>query len=142
MRTMGRALTAYEKRLLILHLVANGAEGQRGPVRLNVQELAGKVESRPEADGGRRVRYAASWPVELTDKELDFYSVTLAPPAKGEKLPQVLRFDHEEKSRAGAVRLEAGVAKADTVLWGLVAVEPATGKAWYRRLQLKGEAAK
>ena len=134
------ALTAYEKRLLVLDLVAGGPEAQRGPVRLSLQDLGGKVEGRPEGKSGRRLRYAAAWPSDAAGKELDVYNVALAPPARGEKTPKILQLDRQEKARPDAAPLEVALGKGEkTVWWGIVAVEPATGRAWYRRLQLAGE---
>jgi len=136
------ALSTYEKRLLVLDLVASGPESLRGPVRLDLAALGGKVEGQQQATGGRRLRYAAAWPSGVAGKELDLYNVALVPPAKGEKLPKILQFDRQEKTRPGAAPLEMALGKSDSAIWGIVAVEPATGKAWYRRLQLKGEGAK
>jgi hypothetical protein len=128
--------------LLVLDLVADGPEGLRGPVRLDLSALAGKVEGKPEQDGGRRLRYAAAWPAGVAGKELDLYNVALVPPAKGENLPKILQFDRQENTRPGAAPLEVALGKTDSAIWGIVAVEPGTGKAWYRRLQLKGEGGK
>jgi len=135
------ALSAAEKRRLVLDLVASGPDGLHGPVRLDLEALGGKVEGRPQEKGGRRLRYAAAWPADLAGKELDVYNVALTPPARGEKLPKVLQFDRQEKARPGAAPLEVALGKSDSAIWGIVAVEPATGKAWYRRLQLKGKGA-
>jgi len=133
------SLTAYEKQLLILGLVANGPEAQRGPVKLSYQELGGKIESRPEAKGGRRLRYAAAWPAGLKTKDLDLYNVTLVPPAKGEKAPRILQFDHLDGAHPGAAPMEIDLPKEHTLIWGIVAVEPSTGQTWVRRLQLAGD---
>jgi hypothetical protein len=139
-RETWEALTAYEKRLLVLDLVAGGPEAQRGPVRLSLQELGGKVEGRPGGKSGRRLRYAAAWPSAAAGKELDVYNVALVPPARGEKTPKILQLDRQEKARPGAAPLEIALGKGEKMVWwGIVAVEPATGRAWYRRLQLNGE---
>jgi len=132
------ALSAYEKQLLVLGLVANGPEAQRGPVKLSVQELGGRIESRPEAKGGRRLRYAAAWPAGLQIKDLDLYNVALVPPAKGEKAPKILQLDHLDGAHPGAVPMEIDLPK-EKLIWGIVAVEPSTGQTWVRRLQLAGE---
>jgi hypothetical protein len=135
------SLSAVDKRLLILNLVAGGPEAQRArsTVRLDLKDLGGQVQGRPEPDGGRRLRYAAAWPADLARKELDIYNVTLAPPGPKEKVPTVLQYDRKESTQPGTVPLEISVAKDSTVIWGIVAVEPGTGKAWYRRLELKGD---
>jgi hypothetical protein len=35
--------------------------------------------------------------------------------------------------------MEINMPKGDKLIWGIVAVEPSTGHAWIRRLQLAGE---
>jgi hypothetical protein len=132
-------LTASEKRLLVLDLVAGGPEALRGPVRLQVQDLGGKVAGRPEKSG-RRLRFDAAWPADIAGKDLDVYNVALAP-VRGAKTPKVLLLEQQEASRPGSVPLEVWLANTDTLIWGIVAVEPATGRTWYRRLQLQGERA-
>jgi hypothetical protein len=131
-------LTAYEKRLLVLGLVASGPESQHGPVRLDLHGLGGAVQSRADKNG-RRLRYDAAWPADLKGKDVDVYSVALAPPVKGQKTPTVLQFDSRERARAGGAPLEVALEKNGSLIWGIVAVEPGTGRAWYRRLQLQGE---
>jgi hypothetical protein len=135
------ALSAVEKRLLVLNLVAGGPEAQRArsAVRLDLQDLSGKVQGRPEADGRRRLLYDAAWPANVAKKELDIYNVTLEPPGPKENVPKVLLYDSKERTLPRDAPLEIALAKADTVIWGIVAVEPETGKAWYRRLELKGQ---
>jgi hypothetical protein len=139
LRDTWETLTATEKKLLVLDLAAGGPRAQHGPVQLSVEQLDGTVLSRPEGKGGRRLRYQAAWPAALTGKEVDVYSVALARPARGEKTPRLLRFDLTEKA---AVRVaappEVDLGKKDSLIWAIVAVEPATGRAWYRRLQLAG----
>ncbi len=133
------SLTAYEKQLLVLGLVVNGPEAQHGPVKLSYQDLGGRIETRLEPKGGRRLRYAAAWPAALKTKALDLYNVALVPPAKGEKAPKVLRFDHLDSVHPGAAPLEIDLPKENHLIWGIVAVEPSTGQTWVRRLQLAGE---
>jgi hypothetical protein len=134
-------LTSFEKRLLVLDLVAGGPEAQRArsAVRLDLRDLSGKVLGRPGADGGRRLRFDAAWPSEIAGKELDLYNVKLAPPGPKDKesVPKVLQFDQAEHARPGAAPLETALGKDDSVIWGIVAVEPATGRTWYKRLQLE-----
>jgi hypothetical protein len=142
LRDTWETLTATEKKLLILDLAAGGPKAQRGPVLLSVEQLGGTVQSRPEGRGGRRLRYQAAWPAALAGKELDLYNVALARPAAGEKTPRLLKFDLHEKAAAGAADpLEVDLGKSDRLIWAIVAVEPATGRAWYRRLELAGAGA-
>jgi hypothetical protein len=65
--------------------------------------------------------------------------VTLAPPGPQDTVPTVLQYDSQERAQPGAIPLEIALAKDSTVIWGIVAVERGTGKAWYRRLELKGQ---
>lgn len=142
LRDTWETLTATEKKLLVLDLVAGGPQAQRGPVQLSVEQLGGTVQSRPEGKGGRRLRYQAAWPAALAGKELDLYNVALARPAGGEKTPRLLKFDLHEKAGAGAADpLEVDLGKSDRLIWAIVAVEPASGRAWFRRLQLAGPGA-
>jgi hypothetical protein len=142
LRDTWETLTATEKKLLVLDLAAGGPQAQRGPVQLNVEQLDGTVQSHPEGKGGRRLRYQAAWPAALAGKELDLYNVALARPAGGEKTPRLLKFDLHEKAGTGAADpLEVDLGKSDRLIWAIVAVEPASGRAWYRRLQLAGPAA-
>ena len=139
LRETWETLTATEKKLLVLDLAAGGPQAQRGPVLLSVEQLEGTVQSHPEGRGGRRLRYQASWPAALAGKQLDLYNVALAPPARGEKAPRLLKFDSHEKAGVSAADpLEVNLGKSDSLIWAILAVEPATGRAWYRRLQLAG----
>ena len=139
LRETWETLTATEKKLLVLDLVAGGPQAQRGPVLLSVEQLEGTVQSHPEGRGGRRLRYQAAWPAALAGKQLDLYNVALARPARGEKTPRLLKFDSHEKAGVSAADpLEVDLGKSDSLIWAIVAVEPATGRAWYRRLQLAG----
>jgi hypothetical protein len=138
------ALSAFEKKLLVLDLVAGGPEVQRArsAVRLDLRDLDGKVLKalvRSEKKEERHLRFDAAWPAELAGKELDLYNVTLVPPPPNENVPRVLRFDQAERAHPGALPLETALGKEDKVIWGIVAVEPETGRAWYKRLELKGE---
>jgi hypothetical protein len=142
LRETWATLPAHEKKRLLLDLVAAGADAQRGSALLSLERLGGTVQSRPAGNGGRHLRYEAAWPDGLAGHELDVYNVTLALPARGEKVPRILRFDRHENARVGAgtAPIEVDLRKDDSLIWGIVAVEPATGCAWYRRLQLAGAA--
>jgi hypothetical protein len=140
LRETWETLPAADKKRLLLDLVAGGPDAQRGPVRLSLEQLGGTVLSRPEGKSSRRLRYEAVWPAELAGRQLDVYNVALGVPARGAKAPKILRFDRQEKAIAGAVvsPLELDLQRDDSLIWGIVAVEPATGRAWFRRLQLAG----
>lgn len=134
------SLTPTEKRLLVLDLVEGDIEAQRarGPVRLDARNLSGTVVGRA-ATGKRLLRYNASWPSELAGREVDLYSVALVP-TRQKGSPKVLKFDRQERVRlAAAAPLEVEKPAGQGFIWGIVAVEPATGRAWYRRLLLKAD---
>jgi hypothetical protein len=142
LRDTWETLTATEKKLLVLDLAAGGRQAQRGPVMLSVEQLGGTVQSKAVGKGGRRLRYQAAWPAVLAGKKLDVYNVALARPAGGEKTPRLLKFDLHHTAAAGAAAaLEVDLGRSDSLIWAIVAVEPATGRAWYRRLQLAGPGA-
>ena len=61
----------------------------------------------------------------------------LAPPTAGRR-GKILRFDREEGTAAAdRARLETGLAGEGEQLWGIVAVDPETDRAWVHRLRLK-----
>ena len=129
-------LSAFEKRRLAIDLIAGGPEAQsaHGGVRLKVQDLAGKV-----AGGGEpgQLRFEADWPADLAARKLDLYNVVLTPPANGMK-GKVLRFDARDGVAAkdrGA--LATSLEGQDPLVWGILAVDPATEQAWVRRLRLQ-----
>lgn len=134
-------LSATEKRRLVVDLVAAGPEAKgRSQVRLQVADLGGQVLSRPDAKK-RQLRYQAAWPPEVSGRKMDMYNVALAPARRG-KEPEVLRFDHWADAQPGVETFEVAIEKKDDLVWGLVAVDPETGRAWVRRLHLQGEKAK
>lgn len=122
---------------MVVDLVLGGPEAQRArlPVALGLTELAGKATGRVEAD--RRVlRFEIGWPREAIQQTVDLYTVVLTPPAEGKK-PEIIQFDLQEKIPAAAYSaIETELAGADSYVWGMVAVEPASGRTWYRRLMV------
>jgi hypothetical protein len=141
-----RTLSAFEKRRLVIDLVAGGPEAQHahGSVRLNVQELGGDVVGRQES-GQSLLHFQADWPASLASRRLDLYNVLLAPPEGGNK-GKILHFDQREGATAAErggleTALEEG---RGALVWGILAVDPETEQAWVRRLMLRppGSAAK
>ena len=140
-RETWRGLDAGERRTLIVDLVEGGIEAQRArsPVRLDVRELPGNILG--NRDGGpRRLRYQAAWPRELAGKEVDLYNVLLVPARPGS--PEILQFEQRERTSPDASgAIEIAMPAKPRFVWGIVAVERGTGRAWLRRLLLQGEAA-
>jgi hypothetical protein len=140
-----RTLSAFEKRRMVIDLVAGGAAAQHahGNARLGLHFLTGKTVG--VAKSGRPVlRFDADWPPDLAGHKLDLYNVVLALPGGGQK-GKVLQF--EERDAVPAVDrelLEAPLEKQFSQVWGIVAVDPESERIWTCRLMIKppGEAAK
>ncbi len=132
-----RTSNALEKRRMVIDLVAGGPAAQRahGTVQLAVQELGGRLLARKEP--APRLGFEAAWPAGLAERRLDLYNVVLALPT-AERRGKVLRFDREEgTAAAGRARLETALAGEGEQVWGIVAVDPETDRAWVHRLRLK-----
>lgn len=134
-RETWRGLTDEARRLLIVDLI-EGEQRARKPVKLTLENLPGNVQGGRTAAGTTRLQFQAGWPQELAGREVDLYNVLLEP-RKGS--PNVLRFDREEGTQVGPQGVEMELPGKSAYIWGIVAIEPATGKAWYRRFQLKGQ---
>jgi hypothetical protein len=133
-------LSEHEKRLLAIDLVQGGPEAQRSrsPVRLDLRDLSGRVQGRVEPKR-RLVRFEADWPGELAGKEVDLYTVVLSQPRKGKGI-EVLLYDQRDRTPVAKLpTLETAVDGHDGFVWGVVAVEPGTERAWFRRLLVQPE---
>ena len=141
-RETWRGLSEDARRLLIVDLVEGDAEAQRArsSVRLDLNNLPGKVLGRSN-EGKTMLRYEVGWPQELAGRKIDLYNVVIEPtPQAGS--PNILRFDKQGMNVDGSARnIDVEVPEKATFVWGIVAVEPATGKTWYRRFHLQGRQA-
>lgn len=128
-------LNEHEKRLLAIDLVHGGPEAQqsRSPVRLDLRDLSGRVKGRVEPQQ-RLVRFEADWPAELAGKKVDLYTVVLSMPRQGKSIEVLLYDQREHTPVADLPALETAVDGHDAFVWGVVAVEPGTERAWFRRL--------
>lgn len=130
-------LSPQDRKRMVVDLVLGGPEAQRArlPVALGLTELAGKATGRVDSD--RRVlRFEIDWPREAIQQTVDLYTVVLTPPAEGRK-PEIIQFDVQEKIPAAAYNaIETSLEGAESYVWGMVAVEPASGRTWYRRLMI------
>jgi hypothetical protein len=106
-------------------------------VRLDYQNLPGNVLGRSDA-GRTLLRYEAGWPRELAGRKVDLYNVVLEPTGRAGS-PNVLRFDRKATSVDQAGVIEVEVPDKAVFLWGIVAVEPDSGRTWYRRFHLQGK---
>ncbi|HKV12641.1 MAG TPA: hypothetical protein VJ725_31135, partial [Thermoanaerobaculia bacterium] len=136
------SLSKYEKQMVIVDLIAGGPEIQhaRGPVRLDAHELAGRPSGRVYP-GRQALRYEAAWPADVLGRKVDLYSVVLAAP-EPKTPPRVLKLDVQEGVKVSSSGIETTVESIDPFVWGFVAVEPGTGRAWYRRLMIHPDSKK
>jgi hypothetical protein len=134
-RETWRGLTEEARRLLIVDLI-EGESRSRKPVRLTVQNLAGNVRGGKTATGTTLLHFQPGWPEELAGRKIDFYNVLLEPTRKS---PNVLLFNHEPGLRLEGIpdTIQVELPGKSTYIWGIVGVEPATGRVWYRRFQLQ-----
>jgi VWFA-related protein len=135
-----RGLGEDARRLLIVDLIEGDAAAQRSRsrVRLDYHNLPGNVLGRSDS-GKTLLRYELGWPKELAGRRVDLYNVVLEPTRRA-GAPNVLRFDRKASTRvdeAGYVEVE--VPDKAVFLWGIVAVEPDSGRTWYRRFHLQGK---
>jgi hypothetical protein len=138
-RETWRGLSEDARRLLIVDLVEGDAEAQRArsSVRLDLRNLPGNVLGRSNA-GKTMLRYEVGWPQELAGRKIDLYNVVIEPTRQAGS-PNILRFDKQGRQVDGTIRtIDVEVPEKATFVWGIVAVEPATGKTWYRRFHLQG----
>ncbi|MFP5285705.1 MAG: hypothetical protein ACLGI9_08205 [Thermoanaerobaculia bacterium] len=142
-RETWRGLSEEARKLLIVDLVEGDAEAQRArsSVRLDLHNLPGNVLGR-STEGKTQLRYEVGWPQELAGRRIDLYNVVIEPTRQAGS-PNILRFDKQGTRIDGTVRsIDVEVPEKATFVWGIVAVEPATGKTWYRRFHLQGRQAK
>jgi hypothetical protein len=138
-RDTWRGLSDDARKLLIVDLIEGDAAAQRArsTVRLDYHNLPGNVLGR--ADSGRTLlRYEAGWPRELAGHKVDLYNVVLEPGAHP-GAPNILRFDRKATNVEQAGTIEVEVPDKAVFLWGIVAVEPESGRTWYRRFHLQGK---
>lgn len=135
-RETWRGLSEEARRLLIVDLV-EGESRARKPVKLTLQNLPGNVQGGRTATGTTLLNFQAGWPRELAGRRIDLYNVLLEPTRRAGS-PNVVRFDRQEgTSTSNQIAMELPGKAA--YVWGIVAVEPATGRAWFRRFQLQGK---
>lgn len=142
-RETWRGLSEDARKLLIVDLVEGDAEAQRArsAVRLDLRNLPGNVLGR-STEGKTTLRYEVGWPQELAGRKIDLYNVVIEPTRQAGS-PNILRFDKQGTSVDGKVRnVDVEVPEKATFVWGIVAVEPETGRTWYRRFHLQGRPAK
>lgn len=136
-----RGLSEEARRLLIVDLIEGDAPAQRSRsrVRLDYHNLPGNILGRSDA-GRTMLRYEAGWPQELAGHKFDLYNVVLEPTRQA-GAPNILRFDRKAARLDDTGFIEVEVPDKSVFLWGIVAVEPETGRTWYRRFHLQGKPA-
>ena len=134
-----RSMSDFEKRRLVIDLVAGGPEAQRAhaSVPLKLHDLVGKVAGQASS-GVPGLQFQAEWPAGVTSRKLDLYNVVLAPPEEGRK-GRVLTFDRHEATAGPTDRgsLVATLTEKGGQVWGIVAIDPETEQVWMRRLMLR-----
>lgn len=134
-----RGLSEEARRMLIVDLIEGDAVAQRSRsrVRLDYHNLPGNILGRTDS-GRTMLRYEAGWPRELAGHKFDLYNVVLEP-TRQTGAPNVLRFDRKAARVDDAGFIEVEVPDKSVFLWGIVAVEPESGRTWYRRFHLQGK---
>lgn len=128
------SLSAYEKRVLVLGLVTGGPGSylSRVPVRLDVQDLDGKLVEDPR-------RFEVAWPEDLASRRIDLYTVAFVPPDVGKG--RILQYNpHEGVTASDHATLEIPAEGQAPFAWGIVAIDPQTEQAWFHRLMVKPDA--
>ncbi len=131
-----RGLSDEAQRLLIVDLI-EGESRARKPVKLTLNNLPGNVQGGRTAAGTTLLNFQAGWPQELSGRRIDLYNVLLEPTRRAGS-PNVVRFDRQEGTSTSE-KIEVELPGKAAYVWGIVAVEPATGRAWFRRFQLQGK---
>ncbi|HEY0510584.1 MAG TPA: hypothetical protein VGH73_01685 [Thermoanaerobaculia bacterium] len=133
-----RSLSDFEKRRMVIDLVAGGAAAQHAhsSAKLGLQSLTGKTVG--IGKNGRPVlRFEAAWPGGLAARKLDLYNVVLALPTKETK-GKILQFEKREGIAAvDQELLETPLQKQFAQTWGIVAVDPDTEQLWLCRLLIQ-----
>jgi hypothetical protein len=135
MRETFSTLAAWEKKTAVLEIVGKGSGIRRTPVSLTLADLAGPVQG-DSAGGTYQLRFDPQWPTDLAGRELDLYTVVLTP-GERDRTAEILQFQHQEKVAFLPASLEVSVASQKPFVWGVVAVDPGTNRAWYRRLLIE-----
>lgn len=126
------ALNEAQKQFVIVDLVRRGAPSA------NLTTLHPLDGALLRHSGGKpRVAFDAAWPETVRGKAVDLYDVALEI-ADGET--RLVRFDRRQlEGAAEPLRVETPLPRGTTLVWGIVAVEPASGTAFLRRLRLEPE---
>lgn len=127
-------LDASQREFLIVDFVRGGVAGESLAA---LHQLEGQLASRKSK---RSLVFQADWPEAARGKKLELYDVALE--LVDGKDPKMLRFERKGVAAEDPVRLETALPRDGVYVWGIVAVEPATGDTYYRRLKLeaRGEA--
>ncbi|HSN88063.1 MAG TPA: hypothetical protein VL025_14995, partial [Thermoanaerobaculia bacterium] len=141
-RATYRGLSEESRRLLIVDLIECDAEAvrARSSVRLDLKNLPGNVLGRNKS-GKTLLRYEAGWPQELAGRKIELYNVVIEPTRQAGS-PNILSFDRKDTRLDAAGNIEVEVPEKTAFVWGIVAVEPDSGKTWYRRFHLQGKVPK
>jgi hypothetical protein len=133
-------LSQREQQLLVIDLASGGTAAQRGAARLHAEQLEGQVLTERREGGHRGFRFEPVWPHAVT-RGIEVYNVALTPPPDGKASPVLRLFEHRGAAELLHNPLEIVLGQGENVIWGIVAIEPATGRAWFRSLHLEAPSA-
>lgn len=87
---------------------------------------------------GKRELLFEGWPPEgMRGKDLDLYNVVVEV-HPGAEAPELVKLDRLALTPAGeSFLLSTELPAQGAYIWGIVAVEPASGATWFRRLLLE-----
>jgi hypothetical protein len=126
-----RNLGAEERRRRVVDLVSGEPGARSAQEAIGLKLLAGRVIGRADADSWL-LRFEPSWPAGLASRGWDLYNVMLSPAG------QVLVFEERQGMTADECEgLEVSLEGEGERVWGILAVDPETGKGWMRCLKFQ-----
>jgi hypothetical protein len=126
-----RNLGVEERRRRVVDLVSGEPGARSAQEAIGLKLLAGRVIGRADADSWL-LRFEPSWPAGLASRGWDLYNVMLSPAG------QVLVFEERQGMTADECEgLEVSLEGEGERVWGILAVDPETGKGWMRCLKFQ-----
>src|SRR6185436_5295629 len=129
----------------VLDVVQRGAyETESGPrpdlVAKPLQaRVRGAAAAAGDVPGSKRLELLGEWPPELAGHKVEVYEVVMRPAGAGVKQALLSFRESARQPPAEPLRAELTVAVGPQV-WAVVVVEPSSGGAYLRRLQVNGPA--
>ena len=140
-RNTNLAMGALGKRFWVVDLVRNGlerAEAQRLAGQ-SFHDLPGRAAGRA-VSSGRQLMFEPDWSALGNPADFEVFDVILAV-TPGETAAEIERFEASSLAELGqGKQLVAPLPSGGSKVWGVVAVNPATGTTWMRRFLLEAPA--